>query len=166
MEVSEFNITSKGSFLHYLQYSKLKMRRLKKCRCLSGTKLLKHFEGNCTVLPKEEGHCAHSQHKEVNEQDLCFISGWELWKGRKTIREKGDQNYLVELAIYWQVYDNIKLIWLIFMSALKNHSVTTHSTALKNTVGLKQNIITWLFAFPQYLAKYLKDSINGQVVLI
>ena len=146
MEVSEFNITSKGSFLHYLQHSKLKMRRLKKCRYLSGAKLLKHFDGNCTVLPKEEGLCAHSQHKEVNEQDLCFISGWELWKCRKTIREKGDQNFLVELAIYWQVYDNIKLIWLIFMSALKNHSVTTHSTALKNTAGLKQiSLLGYLF---------------------
>ena len=78
MEVSEFNETSKGSFLHYLQHSKLKMRRLKKCRCLSGAKLLKHFDGDCTVLPKEEGPREHVQHTEVNGQDLCFISGWEL----------------------------------------------------------------------------------------
>lgn len=146
MEVSEFNKTSKGSFLHYLQHSKLKMRRLKKCRCLSGAKLLKHFDGDCTVLPKEEGCCEHVQHTEVNGQDLCFISGWELWKGRKTIGEKGDQNFLAELAIYWQVYANIKLIRLIFISALKNHSVTTHSTALKNTAGLKQiSLLGYLF---------------------
>ena len=36
--------------------------------------------------------------------------------------------------------------WLIFISALKNHSVTTHRTALKNTAGLKQiSLLGYLF---------------------
>lgn len=98
MEVIEFSMTSKGSVLHYLIHSELKMRRLKKRSCLSGAKLLKHFDGGCTVLQEEEGHQVHILHKAVKEQGHCCISGQGLWKGRKTIREKGDWKLLVELT--------------------------------------------------------------------
>lgn len=52
MEVNEFNVTSKGSVVHYLLHSAPDLK-VKKCSCLSRAKLLKHFDGDCIVLHRK-----------------------------------------------------------------------------------------------------------------
>lgn len=107
---------------------------------------------------QEGGRCAHIPHKAFHEQELSCNSGQGLWKTKGKLLE------ITMTKKFWfnllqHAHNNIKLIWLIFISFSKSNSVTNHRTPLENIAGLKANFIIGSLIFSQLIfsAKYLTD---------
>ena len=96
--------------------------------------------------PRKKGLVSMFSIQRLMDRTFASSVGGSFEGEGKLLERKGTKIFWLNW-LYTGKYMTISIVnWLIFISALKNHSVTTHSTALKNTAGLKQiSLLGYLF---------------------
>lgn len=101
--------------------------------------------------------------KQLRNRATAASVGRAFEKEGKLLERKVTENFWLNWLLQ-QVYEDIKLIWLLPISSLKNHLVPTQSISLESTAGLKANSVIWLFVFAFFFSIACKvfDWLNEQ----